>query len=310
VTPQRLDAVLAARGFEEAVAQLPDGPFAVEVRKAPGFAGLERGSRAETAVLRDLLAKYSPSEGLEGLLLAPLDVFNLKVAVLQKLTGRRDERLPGPEGHLRFADLAAMAEAGRYEGLPRSLAVELGAALAAYSEAQHSTQAFELALDRQRELALICLARNTSNEIGAHARETADVSAALVLTRATLAGIPWAVSRYAFAGHADEARFADLAGMKPAEWTARLAGIGSTPVREVLAAVAAGGNVAEIGAARRKKLAARIRDWRFRPPSAEYAYWWMSRKLADLANLRLALVCRLNGLPEAETRKRIDDGLL
>ena len=310
VAPQRLEAVLAARGFDDAVAQLPDGPFAVEVRKSPGFEGLERGARAETAVLRDLLAKYSPSEGLEGLLLAPLDWFNLKVAVLQKLTGRRDERLPGPEGSLRFADLAAMAEAGRTDGLPRSFADALGAALGAYNEAGRSTQAFELALDRQRELALLSLARSTSEEIGAHARESADLSASLVLSRAALAGIPWSVSRYGFAGHADEARFADLAGMKPAEWTARLAGIGSTGAREVLAAVAAGGNVAEIAAARRKKLAARIRDWRFRPPSAEYAYWWISRKLADLANLRLALVCKLNGLPEAETRKRIDDGLL
>lgn len=310
VTAQRLEAVLAARGFDDAVAQLPDGPFAAELRRAPGFEGLERGARAETAALRDLLAKYSPSASLEGLLLAPLDWFNLKVAVLQKLTGRRDERLPGPEGSLRFTEVSAMAEAGRYEGLARSFADALGAALAAYNEAGHSTQAFELALDRQRELALLALARDVSSELGSHAGESADLSAALVLSRAALAGIPWTVARHAFAGHVDEARFAELAGLKPAEWAARVGGIGSTVIREVLAAVAAGGDVAEIAAARRRKLATRIRDWRFRPPSAEYAYWWMSRKLADLANLRLALVCRLNGLPEAETRKRIDDGLL
>ena len=57
-------------------------------------------------------------------------------------------------------------------------------------------------------------------------------------------------------------------------------------------------------------LSARVKKWRLRPPSAEYAYWWIARKLADLANLRLVLVARLNGLPEAETRTRIDDGLL
>jgi vacuolar-type H+-ATPase subunit C/Vma6 len=310
VTAARLESILSARTFTEAVAQLPDGPFAVEVRRAPEYGGLERGARAETGALCDLLSKYAPSPDLEALLIAPLDWFNLKVAVLQKLTGRRDERLPGPEGSLRFSALEAMAESGRYEGLPRSFAVVLGTALAARIEAGTSTQAFELALDRGRDLALLECARRVSRDLGAHRAEAADLSAAVAFARASMVGIPWAVARYAFTGHADEARFEELAGLKPAEWPARLGGISSPVIRELIAAVASGGEVTELAAARRRTLAARIRDWRFRPPSAEYAYWWMSHKLADLANLRLALVCRLNGLPEAETRKRIDDGLL
>ncbi len=53
---------IAARTFAEALAQLPEGRFATEVRRAPGYEGIEAGSRAEIAALRDLLAKYSPSE--------------------------------------------------------------------------------------------------------------------------------------------------------------------------------------------------------------------------------------------------------
>lgn len=310
VTAARLESVLSARTFAEAVAGLPDGPFATGVRRAPGYEGLEQGARAETAALRDLLTKYSPSADLEALLISPLDWFNLKVAVLQKLTGRRDERLPGPEGSLRYGDLAAMAEAGRYDALPRSIGGALGDALAARIESGNSTQAFELALDRARDLALLESARRVSPGLGSHRAETADLSAAVAFARAALAGIPWAVARHAFSGHPDEARLAELAGLAPSEWPGRLGGISSPVVREAAAAVTSGGDVTGLAAARRRTLAARIRAWRLRPPSAEYAYWWMSRRLADLANLRLALVCRLNGLPEEQTRKRIDDGLL
>ena len=123
-------------------------------------------------------------------------------------------------------------------------------------------------------------------------------------------GIPWAVARHAVSGHADEARFAELAGLKPAEWTGRLAGFASPVVRELVAAAASGADITGLASVRRRALAARVKKWRLRPPSAEYAYWWIARKLADLANLRLVLVARLNGLPEAETRTRIDDGLL
>ena len=310
VTGARLDAILTARTFVEAIALLPDGPFAVEVRRSPGYDGLEQGSRAETGALRDLLMKYSPDADLEALLIAPLDWFNLKVAVLQKLTGRRDERLPGPEGALRFGDLAAMAEAGRYDALPRPLADALGTALAARIEAGTSTQAFELAFDRSRDLALLESARRISRGLAARRAESADLSAAIAFVRAALAGIPWTIARYAFSGHADEARFEELSGLKAAEWPGRLGGVSSPVVRELLAAAASGGDLTDLSAARRRAMSVRLKQWRFRPPSAEYAYWWISRKLADLANLRLVLVARLNGLPEAETRGRIDDGLL
>jgi vacuolar-type H+-ATPase subunit C/Vma6 len=310
VTGARLDAILAARTFAETVAQLPDGLFATEVRRSAGYDGLEQGSRAETAALRDLLVKYSPDADLEALLIAPLDWFNLKAAVLQKLTGRRDDRLPGPDGALRFADLAAMAEAGRYDALPRPMADSLGAALAARIEAGASTQAFELVLDRARDRALLESARRVSPDLAARRAESADLSAAVAFVRAALAGIPWTIARYAFAGHADEARFEELAGLGTAEWAGRLGGISSPVVRELVTAAASGGDVTELAAARRRAMSARMRQWRFRPPSAEYAYWWISRKLVDLANLRLVLVARLNGLPETEARKRIDDGLL
>jgi hypothetical protein len=63
-------------------------------------------------------------------------------------------------------------------------------------------------------------------------------------------------------------------------------------------------------AAVRRAQAAGHRVWRLRPPSAEYAYWWISHLVTDLAALLLALVARLNGIAEADVRARIDDGLV
>ena len=306
----RLEAVLAARTFPEALAQLPEGRFASEVRRAPGYEGIEAGSRAEIAALRDLLAKYSPSEALEGLLVAPLDWFNLKVAVLQKLTGRRDARVAGAEGALRFEALAAMADAGVYDGLPRRFADALGVALAAYAETEKTAQAFELAIDRQRQIAMIALARGVSRGVETRVRDSADRASAEAFARAALALIPWTVARHAFAGHPDASRLADLAGLALAEWPSRLAGFGSPVIRSFLAAVAGGGDVATLAAAGRRAQAAELRAWRLRPPSAEYAYWWISHLVSDLAALRLALVARLNGIAEADVRARIDDGLV
>jgi hypothetical protein len=306
----RLEAVVASRTFAEAVAQLPEGRFAAEVRRAPGYEGIEVGARAGIAALRDLLAKYSPSDALEGLLVAPLDWFNLKVAVLQKLTGRHDARVPGTEGAFRFEALSAMAESGSYDGLPRGTAAALGAALGAYTEAGRVAQAFELALDRQRDLARIAIAGQVSRGVLDSVRGSSDGALAAAFARAVLAGIPWTVARYAFTAHPDETRLAELAGLAPAEWPARLAGIGSPVLRAFLAAVAGGGEVAALAAALRRTQAAGLRAWRLRPPSGEYAYWWIAHLVADLAALRLALVARLNGIAEAEVRARIDDGLV
>jgi hypothetical protein len=68
--------------------------------------------------------------------------------------------------------------------------------------------------------------------------------------------------------------------------------------------------VAALTAAGRRAQATGLRAWRLRPPSAEYAYWWIAHLVADLAALRLVLVARLNGIAEAEVRARIDDGLV
>jgi hypothetical protein len=306
----RLEAVVTARTFPEAVAQLPEGRFAAEVRRAPGYEGIEAGARAEIAALRDLLAKYSPSEALEDLLVAPLDWFNLKVAVLQKLTGHRDARMPGTEGAFRFEALAAMAESGSYDALPHRTRKALGISLAAYAEAGKVAQAFDLSIDRQRDLARLASAGGVSRGVLARVRETSDRALAASFARAVLAGIPWTVARFAFTGHSDATRLADLAGLAPAEWPARLTGLGSPVIRAFLAAVAGGGEVAALAASGRRAEGAGLRAWRLRPPSGEYAYWWIAHLVADLAALRLSLVAHLNGIAEAEVRARIDDGLV
>jgi len=51
----RLDGLVAARDFAEALAQLPEGRFAVEARKDPEASSIETGFRAAVAELKDLV---------------------------------------------------------------------------------------------------------------------------------------------------------------------------------------------------------------------------------------------------------------
>jgi len=60
----------------------------------------------------------------------------------------------------------------------------------------------------------------------------------------------------------------------------------------------------------RRRVLAIMKDWRYRPPSFEYALYYVTRTLADLANLRLVLVCKLNRIADGEIGKRVIDAFV
>ncbi|MBE3130110.1 MAG: V-type ATPase subunit, partial [Acidobacteria bacterium] len=141
LSASRLDGLVSARDFTEALAQLPEGLFAAEARKDPGAGAIEEGFRAAVAELKELVVKYSPRSELNDLAFLPWDFHNLKAALLQKLTGKTVEGLFGPEGSMTVTAVTGMAESMRFDSLPKPLAVSLEKALIAYYEAGKDAQA-------------------------------------------------------------------------------------------------------------------------------------------------------------------------
>jgi hypothetical protein len=310
LTPARIEGLVAARDFGDAMGQLPDGPFALEARRTPGADGVEAGARAVAADIRNLVLKYSPSPELNDLAFLPWDFHNLKSVMLQKLTGRTVEGLAGPEGGTGVAEMARMAESKRFDSLPKPLALSLEKALVAYYEADKDAQAFELALERQQVLRLAEIGAAATPAVQAYYAGVDDAVTAESFVRLHRARVPWTTVKDAFAGHADAAALKELYALSSSEWGGRLAAVSREPVRLLLQAAAAAQDPAAVLLAQKKKALALMRDWRFRPPSFEYALYYVTRLLADVAVMRLVLLCKLTGIDGAEIGKRVVDALV
>ena len=310
LSASRLDGLVAARDFTEALAQLPEGRFAAEARKDPGAAGIEAGFHAAVADLRDLVQKYSPRSELNDLAFLPWDFHNLKAALLKKLTGKTVEGLFGPEGTVTVAAVTGMAESMRFDALPKSMAVSLERALVAYYEAGKDAQAFEISLDRQKSLRMLETAALATPQVLAYYQNADDAAIAEAFVRSQLARVPWETVQGAFAGHADASRLKELYPLKPADWGGRLASISRETVRFMLSAAAAAPDPAALLLAQKRRVLSVMRDWRYRPPSFEYALYYVTRTLVELANLRLVLVCKLNRIADAEIGKRVIDAFV
>jgi vacuolar-type H+-ATPase subunit C/Vma6 len=310
LSASRIEGLVAARDFADALAQLPDGAFALETRKDPGTGGIEAGFRTAVAEMKGLVGKYSPSTELNDLAFLPWDFHNLKAAMLQKLTGTTVADLFGPEGSVTAAALMAMAEAMRFDSLPKPLAASLEKALIAYYETGKDPQAFELGLDRQKTLRLIEIASSAGPAVRAYYAGLEDASVADSFIRLHLARVPWQTVQAGFAGHPDASVLKDLYTLSPSEWSGRLAAVSRASVRLLLSAASAAPDPGALLQGQKKKAFAVMRDWRFKPPSLEYALYYVTRLLADLANLRLVLLCKLNRIEGAEIGKRVIDAFV
>ncbi len=306
----RLEGMVASRDFAEALAQLPEGRFAAEARKDPGAGSIETGFRAAVAELKDLVVKYSPLSELNDLAFLPWDFHNLKAALLQKLTAKPVEGLYGPEGSVAVAALTPMTEAMRFDSLPKPLAVSLEKALVAYYEVGKDAQAFEVSLDRQKSLRMLETAAAATPQVLAYYQSADDAAIAEAFVRSHLARVPWETVQGAFAGHADASRLKEMYPLKVSEWAGRLASISRESVRLLLAAVAAASDPGAPLVAQKRRVLTIMKDWRYRPPSFEYALYYVTRTLTDLANLRLVLVCKLNRIAAAEIGKRVIDAFV
>jgi vacuolar-type H+-ATPase subunit C/Vma6 len=310
LTAARLEGLVAARDFPEALAQLPEGRFAAEARKDPGTGSIETGFRAAVAELKELVVKYSPLSELNDLAFLPWDFHNLKAALLQKLTGKTVDGLYGPEGSVAVASLTAMTEAMRFDSLPKPLVVSLEKALVAYYETDKDAQAFEVSLDRQKSLRMLETAASATTQVLAYYQNADDAAIAEAFVRSHLARVPWETVQGAFAGHADASRLKEMYPLKVSEWAGRLASISREPVRSLLSAAAASTDPGAPLLAQKRRVLTMMKDWRYRPPSFEYALYYVTRTLADLANFRLVLVCKLNRIAAAEIGKRVIDAFV
>jgi hypothetical protein len=306
----RIEGLVAARDVADALAQLPDGPFAVEARRDGGPEGLEAGFRAAVADVKALVEKYAPGSQLSDLAFLPWDFHNLKAAMLKKLTGMTAGDLWGPEGSVTASALTAMAEAMRFDTLPKPLALSLEKALVAYYETDKDSQAFELSLDRQKSLRLREIAAAASPAVRTWYAGLDDAVVAESFVRLHRARVPWQTVQHGFSGHVDAGALRDLYPLAPAEWAGRLPAVSREPVRLLLSAAAAAADPGSLLREERRKALAGMRDWRFRPPSLEYALYYVTRLLADLATMRLVLLCKLNRIENAEISKRVTDAFV
>jgi len=198
----------------------------------------------------------------------------------------------------------------RFDSLPKPLSLSLEKALVAYHDADKDSQAFELSLDRQKTLRMLETASEATPNVRAYYAGLEDAVVAESFVRLHLARVPWQAVQAGFAGHPDAGALRDLYPLSQAEWTGRFSTVTREPVRQLLSAAV---GVADPGALLRgekKKALAAMRDWRFRPPSFEYALYYVTRLLADLATMRLVLLCKLNGIESAEIAKRVTDAFV
>jgi vacuolar-type H+-ATPase subunit C/Vma6 len=320
-----LDALLACRRFPDAVARLPDTVLGSALRVetwtsfalSGGIEAVETGYRAELSEIKDLLSRFSPRADFNRLIFLHWDFHNLKAALLRAFsradrTGSKrlpDAELFGIEGEIDVKNLVGMADAMDFKGLPPHLHRALQEAWIAYYERGKDPQAFELALDRQAFIALEKMARTLSTAIADHIGMLSDISVSDVFFRSYFARLPWDKVFWGIHGHADSSKLRMLYRLDPADWGGYASSFSQTLSKLVLHVNTSRDAAVEINLARRECLRL-MREWSYKPPSIEYAFYFLTRKLSDINNLRLILLCALRGVPEAETRGRVNDAFV
>ncbi len=302
----RVDALVSSHSIEDAVAGLPESPFATEVSKNMSEEGIDSAVNVETRLISDFLELNSPSKELSLLVYLPWDYFNLKVAILSKLKGKEDDTLFGPEGFVSIKDLKSYTEEMDFIMLPQDIYDSLQEAWIAYYEENKNTQAFEFALDRQKNLHLLRVAEETgSKEILNFIRETVDIKVAELLVRSKNASLEWNVVRWGIKEYPGYLRWEEMYNNDSPEWVNYLEGLRDTSFRRILEGFAKGEDIGELLAREKTILGEMVEKWKYNSPSIEYSYYFLTRKLADIYNLRMILLGKLKNLDNELIRKRI-----
>ena len=314
----RLRALVGMAGIDEIVQIYPESPFLDAFAPDLDEAALERAIASEQADLRWLIDRYAPEPALRELLLVPRDLYNLKVALRLNAgaTGGTEHAdqvaLYGPPGTRTVESIGAavadegpgLTSAGDTDRASRALAGCLERALAAFYAAGRSGQVLELAIDRLGHLFRIATAAAADPEVGAAYRDSAAIAAGELLARGSAAGLPWEVVRWGLLDLPSQAEIEALYGTPVGEWGSRLAAFGGV-LRALLARLADG---METGAAVRveqEAVAKRIAAWRYAPPSFAFAVYYLCKKQADLAALRMICLAKLKGVAENTISARV-----
>ena len=322
----RLRALVGMAAIDEIVQICPDSPFLDAFAPDLDEAALERAIASEQADLRWLIDRYAPEPALRELLLVPRDLYNLKVALRRNAdsTGRAEEvvadadadadqeALYGPPGtrsveSIRTAvadDGPGLTSAGDIDRASRALAGCLERALGAFYAAGRSGQVLELAIDRLGHLFRVAVSAAADPEVGAVYGDSAAIAAGELLARGSAAGLPWAVARWGLLDLPSQADLEALYETPAGEWGSRLAGF-SGVLRALLARISEGMETGAAVRAAQEAVARRIAAWRYAPPSFAFAVYYLCKKQADLAALRMICLAKLKGVAEDTISARV-----
>lgn len=298
--------LVSARSMEQVVAALPPCRFAQVVTADPTDGGIERAAAEEVADLWKTVDELAPVPELAQLAAAPLDLHNLKTALLGHLRGEPPAGLYQPTALVAAEVLADVGQLSTAR-VPLHYLPAVRAGLAAYYESGRAPQALELAMDRGRSLLLVEIAARRSRALAAVLADFGDLAVAETLMRGRDAGLPWRVVRWGSHGMPEQSRLQALYESPTGEW-AQTRVFARPLLTAAVQALGRGEGTREAILRLQTGLTARLGAARYRPPSIEYVYYFIRRKLTDLANFRIACLGALRELSADAQAARLNLG--
>ncbi len=327
----RLRALVGMARIDEIVQICPESPFMDAFAPDLDEAALERAIASEQADLRWLIDRYAPEPALRELLLVPRDLYNLKVALRRHAVSAdaqpaaadaeadegAEDAWYGPPGTRTVASIRAavaddgpgLTSAGDIDRASRALAACLERALGAFYAAGRNGQVLELASDRLAHLFRIATTEVADPGVGAVYRDSAAIAAGELLARGSAAGLPWEVARWGLLDLPSQGDLQALYETPAGDWGPRLASF-SGVLRVLLARIGEGMETGAAVRAEQDAVAKRIAAWRYAPPSFAFAVYYLCKKQADLAALRMICLAKLKGVAETTISARVGGALM
>jgi len=294
--------LVSARSMPEVVATLPPCLFTQVVTADPTDAGIERAEAEELAALWKVVAEHAPVPELSDLVAAPLDLHNLKTALLGHLRSEPSTGLYQPTA-LVAGDVLVEVEELSTARVPEHYLPSIRIGLTAYYASDRSPQALELAMDRSRSLLLADIAARRSQVLTSVLAGWSDLAVAETIMRGKDTGLPWRVVRWGSHGMPEQTRLQELFEGPLGEW-AQVRFFARPLLTEAVQARGQGHGTRETILKLQTDLTTRLADARYSPASLEYAYYFVRRKLNDLAHFRIACLGALRELdPDARAAR-------
>ena len=283
---------LAELSAEEAFRALSESGFGGEAKGSDG----ESLCRAEEARLDGFIREYAPSRAAEEYLLAPRDFHNMKALVKAQLLGTDADNMLAPAGIFPAEQLKAALESGDLSPLPLDLCE---AARACLNEEEPTGAKIGAAFDKAlfAHLKAVC---KTSPMLKKLLAGRADRTNILIALRAQ--DKEFALDSYLAGG---KLKTEQLAAVFEGNWEA----LKGTPYADFYKCAAAAKEAGKpfteaeraLGSFEAEYFAAHKYELAGKEPFLYYVF----RRRAEIANVRILLVCLNAGLPEQEIKKRL-----